>query len=133
MAGGAEGRSLEETPTWAVAVVCFILVSISMVIEFCIHFIGKWLKNHNKRALDEALEKIKSVGQGLISNICISKELGDTWHPCDRQEDSDYNKSNDHGDSSGHDRRKLLAFLDSSRSKRRALAAAGYDKCAEKA
>ncbi|MCD7457423.1 hypothetical protein HAX54_035046 [Datura stramonium] len=36
-----EGRSLEQTPTWAVAVVCFALVAISIVIEFIIHLIGK--------------------------------------------------------------------------------------------
>ncbi|KAK6942833.1 Mlo-related protein [Dillenia turbinata] len=146
MAGGGGGRNLEETPTWAVAVVCFILVSISIVIEFGIHLIGKWLKNHNKRALYEALEKIKSelmllgfisllltVGQGPISDICISKEVADTWHPCDKQEESDYYKNDDYGDSGGDDRRKLLAFLDPSWSKRRVLAGAGYDKCAEKA
>lgn len=41
MAGGKEGRSLEETPTWAVAVVCFVLVLISILIEYVIHLIGK--------------------------------------------------------------------------------------------
>lgn len=41
MAGGSEGRSLEETPTWAVAVVCFVLVAVSIVIEYIIHLIGK--------------------------------------------------------------------------------------------
>ena len=34
-------RSLEETPTWAVAVVCFVLVAISIIIEHVIHLIGK--------------------------------------------------------------------------------------------
>lgn len=41
MAGAAGGRSLEETPTWAVAVVCFILVLVSIFIEHIIHLIGK--------------------------------------------------------------------------------------------
>lgn len=41
MAGGKEGRSLEETPTWAVALVCFVLVLISILIEYVIHLIGK--------------------------------------------------------------------------------------------
>lgn len=40
MAGGG-GRSLEQTPTWAVAVVCFVLVAVSIVIEYIIHLIGK--------------------------------------------------------------------------------------------
>ncbi|KAG4952211.1 hypothetical protein JHK82_045084 [Glycine max] len=34
-------RTLEETPTWAVAVVCFVLLSVSIVIEHIIHGIGK--------------------------------------------------------------------------------------------
>ncbi|GFP83479.1 hypothetical protein PHJA_000491300 [Phtheirospermum japonicum] len=37
----ADGRSLEETPTWAVAVVCFVLVAISIIIEHIIHLLGK--------------------------------------------------------------------------------------------
>lgn len=43
MAGGStsSGRSLEQTPTWAVAVVCFVLVLVSIFIEQIIHFIGK--------------------------------------------------------------------------------------------
>ncbi|XP_039039517.1 MLO-like protein 6 [Hibiscus syriacus] len=61
MAGASGGRSLEETPTWAVAVVCFVLVLISVIIEQVIHMIGKWLRKNHKRALYEALEKIKSA------------------------------------------------------------------------
>lgn len=38
---GAGGRSLEQTPTWAVAIVCFVLVAISIVIEHVIHLIGE--------------------------------------------------------------------------------------------
>ncbi|KAI4351307.1 hypothetical protein L6164_005683 [Bauhinia variegata] len=80
-------RSLEETPTWAVAVVCFVLLAISIVVEHIIHYIGHWLKKKNKGALYEALEKVKgelmllgfislllTVLQELISGICISRE-----------------------------------------------------------
>ena len=63
MATGSKDRSLEQTPTWAVAVVCFVLVLISIIIEYILHLIGKWLKGRNKRALYEALEKIKSGGR----------------------------------------------------------------------
>lgn len=35
-----EERSLTETPTWAVAVVCFVLLVISIIIEHIIHHIG---------------------------------------------------------------------------------------------
>ena len=38
---GEYERSLEHTPTWAVAVVCFVLVVISLFIEHIIHIIGK--------------------------------------------------------------------------------------------
>ena len=42
MAGGrVYERTLEETPTWAVAVVCFVLLAISIIIEHIIHAIGK--------------------------------------------------------------------------------------------
>ncbi|KAE8723443.1 MLO-like protein 6 [Hibiscus syriacus] len=36
-----KARSLEETPTWAVAVVCFVLLVISIFIEHAIHILGK--------------------------------------------------------------------------------------------
>ncbi|PQQ21069.1 MLO-like protein 6 [Prunus yedoensis var. nudiflora] len=142
MAGGKEGRSLEETPTWAVALVCFVLVLISILIEYIIHLIGKWLTRKHKRALYEALEKIKSelmllgflsllltVGQGPISDICISKAVGATWHPCSKKEEIDDDKDNS-SSSDGGDRRRLLSVA--SGGARRVLAAAGKDKCAAK-
>ncbi|KAM0949464.1 hypothetical protein DsansV1_C05g0052761 [Dioscorea sansibarensis] len=99
--GGAGSRSLEETPTWAVAVVCFVLVVISIIIEHALHLLGKLLTKHNKRALYEALEKVKSelmllgfisllltVGQGTISKICVPKSVGDSWHPCKPKNDT---------------------------------------------
>ncbi|KAL0436885.1 UNVERIFIED_CONTAM: MLO-like protein 6 [Sesamum radiatum] len=145
MAGASGGRSLEQTPTWAVAVVCFVLVAISIVIEHIIHLIGKWLKSKHKRALYEALEKLKSelmllgfisllltVGQGPISNICISKAVGATWHPCSKkQEVKKYPAApEDLGDDN---RRKLLMVEeDGGGSFRRILAAGGTDKCAAK-
>ena len=38
---GTEQRTLEDTSTWAVAVVCFFLVVISIFIEHVIHLTGK--------------------------------------------------------------------------------------------
>ncbi|XP_009333712.2 MLO-like protein 6 isoform X1 [Pyrus x bretschneideri] len=131
MAELAKERTLEETPTWAVAVVCFVLLAVSIFIEHTIHLIGKWLARKDKRALVEALEKIKSelmllgflsllltVLQGPISDICISKSIGATWHPCK------YNKSS----KSGKNGRKLLEIFNP----RRRLAVKGYDYCTEK-
>jgi mlo protein len=41
MSSTTKAVSLEETPTWAVAVVCFVLVAISIVIEHLIHVVEK--------------------------------------------------------------------------------------------
>ncbi|XP_061347020.1 MLO-like protein 2 [Gastrolobium bilobum] len=88
-------KKLEQTPTWAVAVVCFVMLTISIIIEHGIEGIGKWLKKKHKKALHEALEKVKgelmllgfislllTVFQDHISDICISKQVASTWHPC---------------------------------------------------
>ncbi|XP_061372097.1 MLO-like protein 6 [Gastrolobium bilobum] len=129
-------RTLEETPTWAVAVVCFVLLAISIIIEHIIHAIGKWFKKKHKNALYEALEKVKgelmllgfislllTVFQDLISKICISQNVASTWHPCSNPK----SKSKSDTDTNG---KKLLEYLD--RVPRRVLATKGYDKCAEK-
>ncbi|KAK9985479.1 hypothetical protein SO802_030430 [Lithocarpus litseifolius] len=142
MAGAEGGQSLEQTPTWAVAVVCFVLVVVSIIIEHVIHLIGKWLTKRHKSALYEALEKIKSelmllgfisllltVGQRPISSICITKAVGATWHPCNKSREKKLNKDEDYG------HRRLLTISDfgGGGNTRRVLAAAGYDKCADKA
>ncbi|EXB56292.1 MLO protein-1-like protein [Morus notabilis] len=42
MAVGSPGeRSLKETPTWAVALVCAVFVIVSVIIEYAIHSLGK--------------------------------------------------------------------------------------------
>ncbi|CAM8966708.1 unnamed protein product [Rhodiola kirilowii] len=95
MADYKKERTLEGTPTWAVAVVCFALVAISLVIEKLIHHLEHFLKKKNKPALVEALEKIKAelmllgfislllvVLGGPISQICIPENLGNSWRPC---------------------------------------------------
>ncbi|XP_016447179.1 MLO-like protein 6 isoform X2 [Nicotiana tabacum] len=146
MAGGGGGRSLEQTPTWAVAAVCFVLVAISIVIEHIIHLIGKWFKSKNKRALFEALEKIKAelmllgfisllltVGQSPISNICVSEKIGNSWHPCSKKKEEDIIKGEDTNseDSSEQHRRRLLMAA-AGGGVRRILAGGGEDKCAAK-
>ncbi|XP_035548506.1 LOW QUALITY PROTEIN: MLO-like protein 12 [Juglans regia] len=132
-------RTMEDTPTWAVAVVCFVLIVVSIFIEYIIHVIGHWLKVKQKRALYEALEKIKAelmllgfisllltVLQQPISGICISKSVGTTWRPCEQlKSPTKKNYQNSTG-------RKLLQFLESGFGERRRLATKGYDKCAEK-
>ncbi|KAL5711412.1 hypothetical protein ACHQM5_021872 [Ranunculus cassubicifolius] len=143
--GGGTQRSLEETPTWAVAVVCFVLVLISIIIETLIHLLGKWLHKKRKRALYEALEKVKAelmlmgfisllltVGQGPISKICVPESVGNSWHPCDRkQEDKKYGTTGgSESEESNANRRRLL--FSSGASLRRLLAGGGgEDKCAK--
>ncbi|KAG4939355.1 hypothetical protein JHK85_046077 [Glycine max] len=135
-------RSLEDTPTWAFAVVCFVLLAISIIIEHVIDAIGKWFKKKHKSALYESLEKVKGelmmlgfismllvVFQGPLSKICISQNVASTWHPCSNPKKA-LSKSDGKSDSDTNGR-KLLEYLDPI--PRRVLAAKGYDKCADKA
>ncbi|KAG4980922.1 hypothetical protein JHK82_034168 [Glycine max] len=142
--GGSGGRNLDETPTWAIAVVCFVLLSISITIEHIFHVIGKWFKQKHKRALYESLEKIKSelmllgfisllltVGQGLISRICISEKVAGTFHPCSTKRVKHSTPPLDHDDDETNGRRLLAAILSSDdESHRRILALGARDKCA---
>ncbi|KAK9070496.1 hypothetical protein SSX86_010898 [Deinandra increscens subsp. villosa] len=97
-------RSLKITPTWAVAVVVFVILAISIALEYILHLIGHWLQHKHKKFLNEALEKIKAelmilgfisllltVGQQPISEICIPRKVARTWHPCnDDSADEDF-------------------------------------------
>ncbi|KAG6386318.1 hypothetical protein SASPL_155213 [Salvia splendens] len=139
------GRSLEETPTWAVAVVCFVLLAISIVIEHIFHLIGKLLKKRNKNALYEALEKVKSelmllgfisllltVGQGQIAELCVSKSIANSWHPCDKKQETRKYGVGKGVSLGGIQGRRLGAYSDYDATQRRVLAGAGYDKCSKK-
>lgn len=71
-----------------------------------------------------------TVGQGLISNICIPEKVGSTWHPCSKKEEEKINNSPSTDDD--ETRRKLLSISDSGGSLRRVLAgSATTDKCGE--
>ncbi|KAK9085419.1 hypothetical protein Sjap_025830 [Stephania japonica] len=88
------GSDLEVTPTWAIAVVCFVLISISIFIEHLFHLASKFLSKRRK-SLNQALNKIKTelmllgfitlsltVTQGPISKICIPRDVGNSFLPC---------------------------------------------------
>ncbi|KAL1191676.1 MLO-like protein 6 [Cardamine amara subsp. amara] len=140
-------KTLEETATWAVAVVCFVLLLISIIIEKLIHKIGHWFQKKNKKALYEALEKVKAelmlmgfisllltIGQNYISQICIPENIAGTMHPCSAAERAKKNaKKGGEKDSEDEENpgRKLLELAESF-IPRRSLATKGYDKCAEK-
>ncbi|KAM3757833.1 hypothetical protein ACB098_02G219400 [Castanea mollissima] len=120
MAAAAAGeRSLKETPTWAVAFVCAVFVIISILFEHGIHSLGKWFQKRQKKAMNEALEKIKAVSQIPISKICIPAKAGNIVLPCSKKSYT----------GSGGKRRKLL-WYDEDVTWRRVLAAtAGDDYC----
>ncbi|GJN30171.1 hypothetical protein PR202_gb18457 [Eleusine coracana subsp. coracana] len=134
MAGGGGGRELPDTPTWAVAVVCAVIVLISFAMEYGLHWLGHWFHTRQKKALREALEKIKAelmlmgfislllaVGQTPISKICIPKKAGNIMKPCKAKADSSIK---------GDARRRLLWYLGQEAVHRRFLAAAGgEDEC----
>lgn len=93
-----EWNSLEYTPTWIVAVVCSIIVLISLAAERGLHRLGKFLKRKDQESLFEALQKIKeelmllgfislllTVFQGFIGNLCIPEPLTSYMLPCPKE------------------------------------------------
>lgn len=109
-AGGASNtRSLQYTPTWALATVCFIFIFLGLFVEHLIHLLGHWLKKHKKTALYEAVEKLKSVLMLLgfmsliltvtsrsISKICIPNKVADSMLPCRRGTQTKTTKALEH-------------------------------------
>ncbi|CAH8265895.1 unnamed protein product [Arabidopsis lyrata] len=98
MAGG--GTTLEYTPTWVVALVCSVIVSISFGVERLLHRAGKHFRKNDQKQLFGALQKIKeelmllgfislllSVSQSKIAKICISKDLSEKFLPCNKPND----------------------------------------------
>ncbi|KAL6995999.1 hypothetical protein U1Q18_006137 [Sarracenia purpurea var. burkii] len=97
MAGGGDNsaRELDQTPTWAVALVCAIIVLISILLEKILHGVGEWFRERRKKPMLEALEKIKAelmvlgfisllltFGQNYIARICIPLKVANTMLPC---------------------------------------------------
>nr|AOL57981.1 MLO11 [Solanum lycopersicum] len=93
--------SLEYTPTWVVAVVCFIIVLISLAAERGLHRLGKFFLQKNQDALFKALQKLKeelmllgfislllTVSQGAISQICVPENISKVMLPCKLKEAS---------------------------------------------
>ncbi|KAJ8772615.1 hypothetical protein K2173_027792 [Erythroxylum novogranatense] len=143
MAGGgsAGDRSLQETPTWAVAAVCAVFVIISVLIERGIHSLGNWFKKRQQKAMIEALEKIKSelmilgfisllltVGTRFIPEICISEKYLRSMLPC-KYSDGSKNKDGNDGKDSGGDRRRLLSISGNGLPHRVLAAASGSGSC----
>ncbi|PWA53912.1 mlo-related protein [Artemisia annua] len=84
MAGG--GRGLDETATWSVAMVCAVIVVLSIMMEKALHHVG-----HN-----------------YIAAICVSKVLTKDFLPCKKRPDGKPPPDDD-GDAADT-RRRLLWF-----------------------
>ncbi|CAK9313260.1 unnamed protein product [Citrullus colocynthis] len=88
-------RELDQTPTWAVASVCAIIILISIILEKVLHMVGELFQKRKKKALYEALEKVKgelmvlgfislllTFGQNYIAKVCIPSKYANTMLPC---------------------------------------------------
>ncbi|XP_042490285.1 MLO-like protein 1 isoform X2 [Macadamia integrifolia] len=96
--GTTEGVTLEHTPTWIVAVVCSVIVAISLAVERILHYTGKYLKKKNQKPLSEALQKVKeelmllgfislllTVFQVRIAKICMPPSWAVHMLPCKKE------------------------------------------------
>ncbi|KAG8632204.1 hypothetical protein MANES_18G003100v8 [Manihot esculenta] len=120
--GGAEApgaRELDQTPTWAVSAVCAAIVMISIILEKVLHSTGEWFQERHKKALYEALEKVKAelmvlgfisllltFSQSYIAQICIEEDYAYTMLPCTK-------KVEEHHSASAHEEehhRRLLWY-----------------------
>ncbi|XP_045815681.1 MLO-like protein 4 [Trifolium pratense] len=91
-----EGRSLAETPTWAVATVITLLVSLSFLSHGTLNKLIKWLGRTKRKSLLSALEKMKEelmlfgllsllMGHWIVfvAKICVkSSVLSSRFFPC---------------------------------------------------
>ncbi|KAJ0098041.1 hypothetical protein Patl1_29311 [Pistacia atlantica] len=111
-------RQISQTPTWAVAIVCAVIIIISIFLEKTLHKLGTVLTEKYNAALFEALEKVKSelmvlgfisliltFGQKYIIKICVPFKVAATMLPCvsDSVNDGDSSSESEH-------RRQLLWF-----------------------
>ncbi|KAL5989502.1 hypothetical protein ACLOJK_010394 [Asimina triloba] len=89
--------TLQETPTWAVATVCCILVALSIVLEHLLLRLTEFFERQRRKSLNHALNKIKdelmllgfvslflTVAEQPISKICIPKSAAEAFLPCGR-------------------------------------------------
>ncbi|XP_052725531.1 MLO-like protein 4 isoform X5 [Vigna angularis] len=98
-----EGRSLADTPTYAVATVITVLVSFSFLFQGTLKKLVKWLDRTKRKSLLSALEKIKEAELmlfGLLSllmghwiifvaKICVkSSVISSRFFPCPLEKNS---------------------------------------------
>ncbi|GAA0142370.1 hypothetical protein LIER_03285 [Lithospermum erythrorhizon] len=114
MAGGGASaitRQLDQTATWVVSLVFSVIIIISILLEKVLHVFGETFEKKNKKALWEALQKIKgelmvlgfislllTFGQNYITQVCIPTKVANTMLPCPSRKLSNYKdtKEDDH-------------------------------------
>lgn len=141
--GEGEATTLEYTPTWVVAVVCTVIVAISLAVERLLHYGGKYLKKKNQKPLFESLQKVKeelmllgfislllTVFQNSISKFCVSPDVLRHMLPCKLAENEENLHSSNSKSSSSHHQSYFSTFV--SGKGRRLLATAGSNYCSTK-
>ncbi|GFQ06751.1 mlo-like protein 5 [Phtheirospermum japonicum] len=110
MAGGGHhgGRELDHTPTWAVSLVCGVIIIISILLEKTLHKVELMILGF--------ISLLLTFGQNYITQICIPEELSNTMLPCEFKTEHHEEAEAEH-----HHRRLLL-------SERRSLAADSLPK-----
>ncbi|KAJ4963899.1 hypothetical protein NE237_023838 [Protea cynaroides] len=120
--GGAaaisHARELDQTPTWAVSTVCAVIILVSIILEKVLHMVGEFFTKKNRKALFEALEKVKAelmvlgfisliltFSQSYIARICIPLRYANTMLPCRYRGGEDHAEVAQAGE--GHHRRLL--------------------------
>ncbi|KAJ7948378.1 MLO-like protein [Quillaja saponaria] len=87
--------SLEETPTWAVSIVCLLIFIVSFIIEAGLHHLTEFLRKRKRKYLNKALVRIKkeimnfgfvslllTISEAPISKICITQAMASSFLPC---------------------------------------------------
>lgn len=91
----SDAGSLESTPTWAVAIVCSILIIAALSIEHALHLLNLVFGKKKRKALNQALNHIQTELTNLgfmsllltvagqpISKICIPRSFVESFLPC---------------------------------------------------
>ncbi|KAL2634180.1 hypothetical protein R1flu_005659 [Riccia fluitans] len=127
-------RTLEFTPTWAVAAVCALFVVISLGIVKIIEKVESGFREGKKKALLLALRKMKeelmllgfislllTVSQTYVASICVQSSLLEHFTPCNLSDRKTYGGPDKGTDSPSSDpskkgdaHRRLMGYLGNS-------------------
>ncbi|KAL2633218.1 hypothetical protein R1flu_004697 [Riccia fluitans] len=147
MAGdsGEAVTSLENTPTYAVAIAAAVFIGISLLVERLIHRFKKYLKEKNQKPLRKVLDKLTdelmllgfislllTVFQNRITKICVSDTFAAHMLPCNAEDFASSSKAKAPAADQVAHRRLLALLMDSSYSSRRMLAGGGGNYCEDK-